>query len=318
MCNCKWFFRVGCFEQPNNLFLHLDLAPFLLVTKTEQQQLVLEQWNCLRCNWFPLRNHCLGHFGWNVDADQGHDNWEGAYLVVFICLSTLTCETALIVLGLNCNFWEVVSVRWFPESIDSYGNATRYESFQFSFGARGTFCSKWHIFLEYYGSRCDHSYDLNHPKATNRIVFYIFLHNLAGLLGPKVWRSESCNIKPLENLSDVPRPPLDILLRRESMNMLMLGAQMWAATMWRTQTWLHVANFLVTGSTYFRNMISIICWSSWCIMCINMYQPSIMWANDIIFCLNGTVRRSPHFLALVVRQNIVNKNIRECSNGYTL
>ena len=27
----------------NNLFLHLDLAPYLLVTKTEQQQLVLEQ-----------------------------------------------------------------------------------------------------------------------------------------------------------------------------------------------------------------------------------------------------------------------------------
>ena len=27
----------------NNLFLHMDLAPYLLVTKTEQQQLVLEQ-----------------------------------------------------------------------------------------------------------------------------------------------------------------------------------------------------------------------------------------------------------------------------------
>ena len=88
----------------NNLFLHMDLAPYLLVTKTEQQQLVLERWNRPRCNWFPLRNHCLGHFGWNVDVDQGHDNWEGANLVVFICLSTLTCETAFFCARIKLQF----------------------------------------------------------------------------------------------------------------------------------------------------------------------------------------------------------------------
>ncbi len=123
----------------NKLFLHMGNYACLFVTKTEigasypklpqpinnsSLRAIVSftrprsSETAVRCNWFPLRNHCLSHFGWKIDpCGSGSRHWGGTVnLVVFICLSTLTCETALVVLGLDCKSWEVVSVRWFAES----------------------------------------------------------------------------------------------------------------------------------------------------------------------------------------------------------